>query len=90
MTSPIEHLARKPLADWGWRERWGARGAALLIGFFSVEVLFVAAWATRGIHHPPSFLLHLWAVLMAGGTLVMVEWKRRRCSKAHAGGPTPK
>ena len=90
MTSPVERMVQKPLAEWGWRERWGARGAALLIGFLSVEVLFAAAWVVRGLHRPPSFLLHPWAVFMAGATLAAVEWKRRRCSKAHAGGHTPR
>lgn len=90
MKSPWETLFRKPLADWTWRERWGLRGAALLIGFFSVEVLYVSAWALRGVYAPPSPLLHVWAVVMAGATTAAVEWKRRSRSKADGGAPTTK
>ena len=90
MTSTVERVFRKPLADWGWRERWGVRSAALAIGSFSVEVLFVAAWMVRGFHRPPSFLLQPGAGLMAGVTLAAVEWKRRSRLKADAGGPTPR
>lgn len=90
MTSFWETRFRKPLADWTWRERWGLRGAALLTGFLSVEVLYVSAWVLRGVYAPPSIALHVWAMVMAGTTATAVEWKRRSRLKADGGAPTPR